>query len=322
MADAENNYQQEIKEYDVALLKNKQQRSTYLSENSELNDLPEHKLKEFLNKHHPLPVKQDASLNQYNIIISEVIDEYKLKSNASFSEIMGIVKQDISDIENELVRKRKGLEGEHSKELFKKTILNKYNKDAERTVITIKDTISNDSPSIKKLAAELYSDISYTLTIPIVRDMIGYFGDRTELIASDCEDILFEIPMAKAFIDYCETLAIVTNFEEVQVCGEIIFNIKNEGLVDVDSEGCIEDIKLECYQLFNQDLLLSHSYYFDGKIVNFIYTADNANKLLIEAESCMSRHNWDKSLQAASLEKMKLKLIETGYRLAAIRCIY
>jgi len=322
LINAENAFQEEIKEYNVALLENKQQRDAYLLENNELNDLTKNKLKEFLNKHFPLPMKQDVRSNQYNVMLSEVINEYKLKNDLSFLDIIEVVRKDISDAENEFTSKRKVLEEEHSKDLLKKTILNKYDKRAEKKVITIKDTAINDSSSINELAHELYSDTSYTLTIPVVREIIGSYGREVEFIASDSEELIVEVSMAKAFVDYCKTLTIITNSEEVQICGESIFNIKSEGLVDADFEGCIEDIKLECYQLFNQDLLLSHSYYFDGKIVNFIYTANDANKLLVEAESCMSRHNWDKSLQATSLDKMKIKLIESGYRLAAIRSIY
>jgi len=120
LINAENAFQEEIKEYNVALLKNKQQRDAYLLENNELNDLTKNKLKEFLNKHFPLPTKQDVSSNKYNVMLSEVVNEYKLKSDISFSDIIEVVRKDISDAENEFTSKRKVLEEEHSKDLLKK----------------------------------------------------------------------------------------------------------------------------------------------------------------------------------------------------------
>ncbi|PKH02515.1 hypothetical protein CXF72_11235 [Psychromonas sp. MB-3u-54] len=62
----------ELSEYESALLKNDQQRSSYLLDNSELTDLPENKLNEFLNKNFPSPEKRkeykDMALLQLTVV--------------------------------------------------------------------------------------------------------------------------------------------------------------------------------------------------------------------------------------------------------------
>lgn len=318
---------------DEAVLENNEQRESYLLEHSELNDLPKQKLNNFLNKEFPLPVQNDKCSKLLNDMLQESIQMYNLKPSTSFSELLNAIELSILEIKHQLSEASGTLENSHRKELLEKTILNKYKKSAEKKVIAFNnDTKNHDCLLISELASELYSETKHKLTIPIIREVIGYVQDYNyedkEFVRSESEDVCIDLLMANAFIDYCKTLSIKTDVEDIQICGEILFSIEGSKpeVLDDDNENTDNSINrkdfFECFQLFNQGLLLAHSYEFENKTLTYIYQVDNADELLSETQKCMNRHNWDKSYQNTCLKSMEIKLLESGYRLASIRSIY
>ncbi|PKH02517.1 hypothetical protein CXF72_11245 [Psychromonas sp. MB-3u-54] len=244
-----------------------------------------------------------------------------MKSNASILDVIEAVDQDMSNIEQHFVETKDALEEEYNNVLSEKTILGKYNKAAEKKVITFKkDTKIDNCFLISELANELYSEIKHTLTIPIIREIKAFRSGDTEFVGNESGDVSIELSMADIFANYCKTLSIKTDLEEVQICGKSLLSIKNENLSDSDIDR-VQDV-FECYQLFNQGLLLNHDYDIGDDRLTYIYPADNGDELLLEIKECMVRHNWNASYQATCLESIKIKLLESGYRLASIRSIY
>tara|TARA_B110000211_G_scaffold231181_1_gene292265 strand:+ start:2047 stop:3696 length:1650 start_codon:yes stop_codon:yes gene_type:complete len=322
-------FQQLMSAYEDALVNFEEQvveweesRGEYLASNPELADLDEEKRGKILDRHFPMP---EQSKNEEGELISaiedalgeEVVeggldDAYKIAFNQITDELSALSESYKSKYAEETA---KWLSEKESRQVF-----GRYSKEHDLNSIILSENLHAIGGEFKRLAAELYGELKFTLAY---EDSSSWHGDRRREI---------ELNMSEVFTEYCKSLCsrddsyeqyIDIECEDVQICGETIF-----GGID-DQEKTEEFEGIRCYRLFSNKLALVFGYeYEEGKSSQYesdndgyyknIYVFDDASSLLDSAESLLA----NKKGSDEHLDKLSESLALFGYKTPGFRSIY
>ncbi|CCK77274.1 Chromosome binding protein [Oleispira antarctica RB-8] len=314
--DAQVDFEQQIEVWEES-------RGEYLASNPELADLDEEKRGKILDRHFPMP---EQSKNEEGELISAIEDA--LGEKVSEGGLDDAYKVAFNQITDELSALSESYKLKYAEETAKwlrekesRQVFGRYSKEYDLNSIVLSENLHAIGGEFKKLAAELYGELKFTLAYEELESW-EYDRRRHEI----------ELNMSTVFTEYCKSLCSRDNSydqyidiesETVQVCGEIIFG-EAKG-----KENTEESKNIRCYRLFSNKLALVFGYeYEEGKSSQYesdndgyyknIYVFDDAESVLEEAEGLLGS---DKESEIC-INELSESLALFGYKTPGFRSIY
>lgn len=301
-------------------------RDEYLVDNPELADLDEEKRGKILDRHFPMPEvsksEEEDLINAIKDILGEEVlddgldDSYEVALSQITDELSALSESHKSKLDKEVAKWQ--LEKE-SRQVF-----GRYSEEYDFSSIALSEDLHAIDGEFKRLAAELYGELKFTLAY---EESSGWQSDRRRREV--------ELNMSTVFTEYCKSLCSRDNsydqyvdieYEDVQICGDIIFGEREE---KKEAEDLEEFEGIRCYRLFSNKLALVFGYeYEEGKSSQYesdndgyyknIYVFDDANSLLDSAESLLANTKGSDD----HLDKLSESLVSSGYKTPGFRSIY
>jgi len=295
--------------------------------NPELAGLDEEGRGNILDRHCPMPEQSKDEEGELISAIKDILGEEVLDDGleGSYEIALGQVTDELSA----LIESHKSKIDEETanwlKEKESRQVFGRYSEEYDFSSIVLSEDLHAIGGEFKRLAAELYGELKFTLAY---EESSGWQNDRRRREV--------ELNMGTVFTEYCKSLCSRDNSseqyidiecEDVQVCGEIIFGEREE---KEDAEDLEEFEGVRCYRLFSNKLALVFGYeYVEGDInsrgvsdnyryYKNIYVFDSASSLLDSAENLLA----NKEGSGESLDKLSESLASFGYKTPGFRSIY
>lgn len=317
---AQVNFEEQIVEWEES-------RGEYLASNPELADLDEEKRGKILDRHFPMPEQSRSAEGELINVIEDTLGEEVVEDGLddAYKVAFNQITDELSALSESYKSKYAEETAKWLREKERRQVFGRYSKEYDLNSIVLSENLHSIGGEFKRLAAELYGELKFTLAY---EDSSSWQNDRR------CE---IELNMIEVFTEYCKSLCSRDNSSEqyidiecetVQVCGEIIFG-EAEGS---ENEGGEVDEQLQhirCYRLFSNKLALVFGYeYEEGKSSQYesdndgyyknIYVFDDAESVLEEAEGLLGS---DKESEIC-INELSESLALFGYKTPDFRSIY